>query len=430
MSAVLGGALAVVLLPALLALGIVGVRRPIVLLTAYAATVPFGSAVTLPGGLPEPFNTLSSLLGVVVAVVLSAHLVVARRGAPRLPIALPVWLVYVGVSAASFAWSVDPSATFDELIVLISLVAVYAVTVLVDIDRRDLSLLEHGIAGGGVLASAYGLVLLVTGSLPPSEGGTPRFVLTASDEPNVTAASLLLPLVIAAAHALKATRPGTRLLHAGGAALIGAAILLTGSRGALIAALAALAVLILSMARSRRAVALLVAVVGVVLATFAAAPEPLQDRLTGSGSSGRTDIWSVGISACQRYCLLGSGLGTFPVVYQEEHLVNPDAKTTRSKAYKAHNIWLQAAVEVGLLGLLVLLAGFVLVAKDVLALPWHLRGAPLAALAALAVSNTMVSHAAFKYFWLVLLYATVSVQSARPERQAGPPAVALAGSAA
>jgi hypothetical protein len=51
-----------------------------------------------------------------------------------------------------------------------------------------------------------------------------------------------------------------------------------------------------------------------ILALYAG-PFQLQDRLFGTGSSGRVELWALGMERCPEFCTIGSGWGTFSDVY-------------------------------------------------------------------------------------------------------------------
>lgn len=389
-----------------------------VALAVYAAVVPFGSAIDVPIGVRPPFNTLSSLVGLAAIGAIVLHLALGRGAAPRVLPAVPVWLVFVAVCAFTWTWSVDRTETFDELVLLASILGLYLVTTLLPFDRTGVEWFEAGAVVGGALASAYGILLLATGNAPVGVSGVPRFGTVGNDDPNITAAAFLLPMLVAAGRALRATDAAAKAPWAVAAAVIGAGVLLTGSRGGMVAAAAGIVVLAAQGRRRVRSGPLVAAVVVAGL-TFLLAPDGVRDRFTSTDSTGRTDVWRLGLRACDEHCVLGSGWGTFSVVYAEAFQRAPDIGGYRNEGFKAHNIWLQAVVEVGFAGLALAAAGFALAARDLARLPRALRGPPLAALVALAVSNSFVSNMAFKYFWLVFMYAAAATIAADADADAG-----------
>ncbi|MCA1670863.1 MAG: O-antigen ligase family protein, partial [Actinobacteria bacterium] len=138
-------------------------------------------------------------------------------------------------------------------------------------------------------------------------------------------------------------------------------------------------------------------------------PAGLGERqVTSEGSSGRAEIWAVGLSACPTYCLTGSGWGTFPVVYKMEQASVPEARVLRrGVANQPHNIAMLAGIEAGVLGLLLVVVGLGLTLADALRLPAALRAPPVAALFGTFVSSFFLSNLEFKFFWMVLAYVAL-----------------------
>lgn len=422
--------LALAALPLVIAAGVAALRAPLrVLVPVYAALVPFGSGITVPIGIPPPFNTVTTLAGLGVIAVVGAQLLFGGGG-ERLHPSIPAWLLFAGMNGVTFLWSMDRSATFDRFVILASLVALYVVTLLVPIDRGDVERLRDGIIIGGTLACAYGFFLLLTGALPEEKAGLPRFATAGgvgdAADPNITAAVLILPLVLATSRAIHAERKLVRIGCVASALLIGTGLLLTASRGGMLAAALALVVLI---AHDRRplgvtitAVLLLVviAAVGSVLA-----PEQFE-RLDKSGSSGRTNIWRVGLIACERHCLTGSGLNTFPKVHTETLLSHAGAAGVRLNE-PPHNIWLGVAVELGVTGLVLLVIALATTVLPLRALSRAQRGPPVAALVGVLAANFFLANLYFKYFWLVLMYAAFEASAmTRPRVTSAPAELAAA----
>jgi O-antigen ligase len=377
-------------------------------LPPYAALMPFSSLLAVGSG---PFGSLSSMLGMLLGISVLAQLVTTRRGAPRLPLAVPVWLAFLAVCSFSLMWSIAPSVTLSSVAVLASLVLLFVALVLTRFDAETLRRFETAVVVGGVLVVCYGLFQLVFTGLPAPDGRSARFgndLLGANNQ----ASSLLLPLAIAAARAM--TGPArSRLANAGTAALLLFGILMTGSRGGLLATLVVLGGVVLLGAGTRAVKGILLAVAVVVLtAVFVIQPGGVgQRQLTDSSSSGRTDIWTVGLHSCPLYCLRGAGWGTFPTVYQQQLPSTPQAKfLARGVAYQPHNIFILAVVESGVLGLLLMLAGLGIAVVGALRLPQRWRGPPAGALLGTIASAFFLSNLEYKFFWAVLVYVTVSAQ--------------------
>lgn len=414
--------LAVVAAVPIVVVSVVGaLREPAWLLAVYAALVPFGSSLRVPG-LPGPFGTLSTVVGMLATAGVVVHLALGGRRALEVPSPVPAFVLLVAWAGSTLAWSVNPVATADSLILLASLVAFYAAVAFLDVSDRGLVGIDAGIVVGGAILGSQGVLQILTaggltgteafeGRLTAAGGGGPG----AQADPNITAASLLLPLAVAFGRAASAQEPASRRLAWGAGAtacLLG--VVLTASRGALLALTVLVATLILvEERRVVRGVLAGSAVAGLVV-LVALAPTETVDRLftTETGSTGRTSIWEVGGRACTRYCWAGSGLGTFPDVHEEAVLSDASAESKRLR-FEAHDLWLALAVETGVLGLALAAAGFLAAVADIRGLPRTIRGPPLAALAGVLTANIFLANLEFKYLWLVLAYGAVVVNHHR-----------------
>lgn len=399
---------------------VIGLRRPIMLLVAYAAVIPYGSGISVPVGLPPAFGSMSTLLGLAASVGIVAHLSIARRRALRLLPALPVWAMFLGFAILTFSWSVAPDMTRSELLVLGSLVVLYAVTALLEVTPRDLRAVEHGIVLGGAVGAVWGIVLFARDGLGSAVEGIPRLELPAGGgemgDPNIAAAILLLPLVVAVGRGIRARSGPLRVAYLSAAALTATALLLTGSRGGLVAAIVALVVLAVSDERRGALVGVAAAAVITAAIVFTMTPDVLQDRLQEVHSTGRTDIWRNGLAACPEHCLTGSGWGSFPEIHEERLLRDHDARG-RLLRFEPHSIWVGTLVEGGVVALALLVTGLAVTAASLLRLRPQRRGPPLAGLVGLVITNSFLGNLAFKYFWLVLIYATMTVLAHGPGQE-------------
>jgi O-antigen ligase len=138
---------------------------------------------------------------------------------------------------------------------------------------------------------------------------------------------------------------------------------------------------------------------------------------SATSSSGRVDIWEVGLRACSQYCWSGSGWGTFPDVYAATQALVPGARvlTGDQGSYQAHNLWLLTLIEVGVVGTLLFTLGLILAFREAWRLPAEWRAPASAAVAALAFALVFLSSMEFKIFWMVLLLVTLYGNVARAE---------------
>lgn len=398
--------------PVLIAFALWALRAPMrVALPAYAALVPFGGAFAVGA---SKFGSLSSLVGLLLGLGLLLQTVGTRRGAVRLSPTVAVWLLFLGTAALTTLWSISPSETISGLVVLASLVLVYVFVALSHVDRVVVRRTENGLLLGGVAVCCYGLFqLVVLGGFPsdvPGVGVAPdgRF---GNDllGPDNEAVALVLPLALAITRATTASERRQRVFNLliSGVLLVG--VLMTGSRGGILAVFVVVLVLAFSTPRHGRSRLLAFGVAGLIVAAFVWVYHPagIAERTTSdvASSSGRTDIWRVGVAACPQYCPLGSGWGTFPDVYADTQASVPDAHVLVGKggSYQPHNVWLLAAIELGLPGLALLAAGLLLTLLAASRLPIARRGPPLSALVGTVFAASFLSNLEFKFFWMALI---------------------------
>jgi O-antigen ligase len=409
---------AVALSPLILAFVVACFRDPLrFALPVYAALIPVSSLLSVA---PGPFGSVSSLMGLLLGLAIVTQLATTRRGNGRISLQVPVWLAFMALCGFSLFWSVAPGDTVNDFLVMASLVLLFAALALSRFDTAVLRRFETAIIVGAVLIVCYGLVqLLFLGGLPAPGNRAARFgndLLGANNQ----AASLLLPLAIAMHRAL--TRVGLfRLVYGAVTLLLLFGVVMTGSRGGLLATLVVLAAVTL-LTTAGRAVVWSVAASALVLLLVVLIFNPGgvgRRQLAGTDASGRYDIWAVGVHACSSYCLTGAGWGAFPTVYALEQASAPDAKVLkRGTAWEPHNIYLLAVIEVGVLGLVLLLVGLGLALADAWRLPPSLRAPPVAALLGTVVTSVFLSNLEFKFFWAVLIYIVASASVAAVSRTA------------
>lgn len=410
-------ALVVLALPWVAAIVVACIREPMrVALPMFAALIPFGGALAIGS---SPFSSLSSLMGLLLVVSLGLQVISSRPSSPRIPSDLPVWILFLGVAAATILWTVDATATLKGVLVLGSLAALYVLAALAPVDRTAVRRTENALILGAVASVIYGLVqLLFLGGFPAhaeGEGPSPtgRF---GNDllEPNLQAVSMLLPLAIALNRTFAPGGTWTRRwLHGAVALLMLLGILMTGSRGGLLAAGVTVAALIVAGRPQARKRLLLFSALGVVAAAMVWIYHPwglaTREIESTNPSSGRTDIWEVGAAACREHCLYGSGWGTFPTVYAETQPTVPGARVLAGDGhYQPHNVFLLVVVELGFLGLLLLACGFGLAMLEARKLSPGRRGPPVSALAGLLTGVMFLSSLEFKFFWMVLIMVVIN----------------------
>lgn len=408
----MSGAIVVGLLlaPLILAALVYGWRSPMYrLLPAYAALLPYGSGLALPLGIPTRYTSLSSLVGFALMAALTHRLISGSRGVRTVPASAGIWLMLLGLTLASFLWSIAPAQTTASLLSFAAVVLLYLLLTFSDIDRVAMRRTETAALLGGVVACCYGLYQAFTGTLPrDGPESAARFGIDLVGD-NHIAAALLIPLAVALDRAANREGTTTRILHGAAVLIIFSGIILSGSRGGLIGSGLVFAIILLNSRRRTLMLAIGSVATVAVVAILAFQPADIGKRQAGGDSSGRTDIWRVGVAACDTYCPTGAGWGTFPDVYEETQASVPDAAVqVRGSRFEPHNNWLLIGIETGVAGLLLLTLGFGLALFEGFRLPRRVRGAPLGALLGVMFTGVLLSNFEFKYFWFALVFVMLA----------------------
>ncbi len=151
-----------------------------------------------------------------------------------------------------------------------------------------------------------------------------------------------------------------RLLYITAVALMGVSLLLSGSRGGLIAFLAEVIFLVLltTGTRSRSnlalklglAVLLFIAIVGgaIFVGGDTSLTRVAETAATSDVTTGRSNIWHVTLEVIKANLPFGAGLGAFGVAYTPH-----DSMSGLERVEQAHNDYLQVLADAGLVGLLI-----------------------------------------------------------------------------
>lgn len=225
--------------------------------------------------------------------------------------------------------------------------------------------------GAGCAEALVGAVQWVLGSGAAGPGGASIRVLGSFGQPNPYAADLNLALPVALALALWATDARERWVMGAAAAIIFGAQLLAASRGALLALLVAIVLLLVVGLRRERAAALaaVVALPLVLGAWFAhLIPAAIENRILAEvrlndvslhgqvndanfSTVERLAHWVAGLRMFAAHPLLGVGAGNYDAAYARYMVAGWPEPLGH-----AHNYYINAAAETGVLGLLAFLA--------------------------------------------------------------------------
>ena len=379
----------------------------------FVFTVPWQNMIVLPG-----IGTISSVLG--MAAISATILHVVMSGKVRSLVAFH-WLTifYMAWVFLSAFWGIARHGSIQREVntYLQICVMLWVVWEASPTRNRLTSLLQSYVLGAYVAAgSTIRNYLTGVGIQEHAE----RYSATGFD-PNdlgvILALALPMAWYIASTTSSALQRWVNRLFMVAG--VVG--ILLTGSRGALLAMIAALMVVPLTLTQVRRGVRIAAIVVAIAATAVAVnfVPEKAFERLSTTSSeiqggdlNSRLRIWKGGLAAVPNAPFHGHGPGGwYPAVGLQIGNVAP------------HNTWLAILVEEGLIGLVLYIAMFAVIAKSLLRLPKLERRNGLVQLATLMIGITPLSWHQHKAGWLTLAllasWAVVFARAQQPEEQRG-----------
>jgi O-antigen ligase len=345
--------------------------------------------------------TVIRIVVFLVTVFWVATVIVTGRFRKPHPFHAAVYL-YVLWNVVSAFWSFDVGKTVERILIYSQLVSL--VWILWDLYRSPAAL------KAGLQAYVLGAYVPIGGTvlnyLTSKEAAIIRYAASGTDSNEL---SLVLALGIPVAWHLALSEGNSKKTHllrlVNYAYILAAtfAILLTASRGSFLATLPAFLFVLGSLTRLKlfQRALILAALIGALFVLLPLVPQSSFQRLGTIGPSiaewhmgGRGDVWLAGIAAFPEHPLLGVGSGAFHTV----------VKTGAS----AHNVFLSALVEVGLIGFVLFVFILAIVVCQAVHQPkWDAR-LWLTILLVWAIGASAVSWDRTNQTWLFLGLAVVS----------------------
>lgn len=374
----------------------------------YAFLTPFDPllAMTTQSGTG---STITLLVGAASGAALIFYILRTKRFADP-PRAVAVWLLYFLWTVSSTFWAIDTKETLSMLPTMLALFGLYVVVSMLRIDAATLRTVGTAIVAGAATACAYMLFLYSRGMANTED----RLWLrndSVQVNPDHFAAALLLPIAIALA-TLFFTRGGmSRLAMLVSLALMLPVMILTGARGPELA-FVALAAYVIAHHRKRWTLAgVFVAFLALIVIKSGPSFAERWTQALSDGGAGRTDIWKVGWLAFKENWLFGAGYSNFPDAYNHA-LIRVFQPFFAGWSRAPHDILLQAGVELGIIGLVLLLLGWwsqfrVLRHIDASDYRYPMRIASEAAIVGLFVAGLFALQMETKYLWLAFMFAVL-----------------------
>ncbi|MDA8440872.1 MAG: O-antigen ligase family protein [Peptococcaceae bacterium] len=373
-----------VLAATLILLGYLGWKKPHALVFVLAAAVALEISRTwypALGSLGKALGTvdLARLTTLAIIITAAAYLVVSAEKRQLLGVALRrplTWslLLYIGLGAGSMLYSVDKQATAVEVVRLFILLLL-CLSIVVISRKQDVLVPLQVVHAVGLLLLPLTIYEVLTKHFVWQQFlatvNPPRVNATFVD-PNIFARYLVLAIVANVVLQYLADTKGQRIFYLG--ALLGliTELAVTLSRSGMVTVVLVLGLMLLLKPEKRVLKPIgLVAILGVLLAIIH--PTVWQRILTfGQGMQAldpqRLYLWRVAGAMFHDHPILGVGMGGFQKSFLTHYL---KLKTISNGVTLSHTTILTIAAELGVLGLAVLAAIWILLSKFM----WGLRSA-------------------------------------------------------
>ena len=333
-------------------------------------------------------------------------------------------------NAVTIAWAPDRATAGASFADWARAVLLFFLLVTTMRTLADARLLMGAFVAGSLLAILAGAA---TGGWQTAQAYDGRLTGGAGD-PNYLAMELVVATILTLALIATTTRRWQRvgLLLVLPVLVYGFAA--TQSRSGLLAAFGATFVALLLFAKKRLTIlgiATGVALLGVVW--FAVNPGELTRITNFNNSDGRIDLWTVAWRAWHDHPVAGVGLNNF-ITVGAQYVNRPGALTSVAlivtHPHVAHNVYLEALVDTGVIGLILLLAVFggflgtavragrVAEQRGLVEVSILSRAVVVAIVAAL-IAMTFLSDAPDLRLWVLYAMAPIMLRVARSERPAG-----------
>ena len=322
---------------------VVGFRWPLLPLLVFAVFVPIEEVVFIDG-----IGTISRLAAILFAIAYGAP----RIGRLTFGMMPPAAWAYLAWAVVSLGWAIDPGIAWGELATLVQLFLIAFLVADYVVHQPSVVRL---LLWAYCLSAAATALIGVADFIQLGAGDTVRAAAISNQNPAQFAA-ILLPAFAFGLHEIVS---GKRRILGGTVALLTAlGIVVSGTRGAWVAAAVVLILLILQEADLRRRIVAIAAVVALVAAVyqFPGVSGLVAERAgnaVSTGGAGRTDIWSIGAEIYESAPVLGVGYANFPVAYTPDIVRQSNVSYTRA-GRAPHNLVVGTLVELGPIGLTLL----------------------------------------------------------------------------
>ena len=312
----------------------------------------------------------------------------------------------------SYLWSTSEEYWSSFIIIYIGQVALLVALEMVSIRDFKFKFIDIGLVLTGCIAS-YVLIKFPATSMFTDEGRRTIMINGTSIDPNIVAATIILGLHIATNYFLNKSNKLLKLLYGGFSMFMLYGILLTGSRGALIAFALSFALKIYlegkanSRARKKALYLVLFAIIAFYVMVAILPSDLIESRFSKEtilglnereqGSHNRYDIWIAASDLFLKSPLIGFGCGNF---------IN-SISLVYSRQCAAHNLYILQLIEGGVLGFSLLFKYIYSIWKSLMR---HCDYLTISLLAATLLMSLSLDAIPYKFFWITLIYCRIQVR--------------------
>jgi len=374
----------------------------VLLVGIYCMLLPFEEVLTFTNG--KESVTLSRYLGLLIVYLFTIHFLFLRNSL-KLNKAQFYLILFIGFGCLSFGWSINPQATMIRIPNVLNLLLFYLAVGTLRTDSKGFNILILMIAASGGAAAFYTIYAYYFLNLSFFDSLRATIVIGETElDPNQMVFTLLLPFSFVLLKVSQARGTWRRLAYLLGSLLIAYAALISLSRGGMLALLL-ISIFYFYRKGGKRKKVFIISLV-IISAIFAShALSIFEERVTMEYFEkdieyGRIYIWLTSLPAFQKHWLLGGGLDVFPKLFL----------SITGNPWGSHNIYLGTLIELGLVGLTLLM----------LALWYHFKAlqnidqkhpdtafALKAAFAGMLVQAGTLEVLWRKPFWLILILSII-----------------------
>jgi O-antigen ligase len=330
-------------------------RYPLVFpFSLYVVLVPFDSLLQVSSG-----ATIARLIALATAGALGLHAIVVKRAfVPHR--SWFVWLGLVLYLVTSLLWTSDPKGGIEITGAVVPLFLFMTVLALYPASKTEFRIALGSFVLSGILSATYALRLYETGDV--SKEAASRVVLASGNgivlDFNYFGASFIVPIAVALFFAFYGKKTAVRLASAASALLMLGGILVTGSRGAFVAAVLTVAYFAFR-SRYRAQVLGFMAFAAAASLFFPSVYERFASDPSGhqGSASGRTFIWETALHSIGDHWLFGNGVGSFQNTY-DRNFLDVFQAGFQGWSRPSHNLLVGALTELGVVGLIVVVAAW------------------------------------------------------------------------